>query len=75
MTSYLYHETLTCEVTFVRRIEAESAGEAVEAGMDGFGQLLGVSIGETVPGVEEHNLLADEPHNIPAHFHWEPDTI
>ena len=74
MTSYLYHETLTCEVTFVRRIEAESAEEAEEAGMDGFGQLLGVSIGDTVPGIEHASLLADEPFNIPAHFHWEPDN-
>jgi len=73
MTSYLYHETMTCDVTFVRRIEADNEEDALDAAMDGGGTLLGVSVGDTVPGVERSELKGDNPVNIPAHFYSEPD--
>ena len=72
MPTFLYHETIPCLVTFVRRVEEENYTAAEEAAFDGGGDLLGVSIGDTIPSVEEHHLLADEPHNIPAHFYQEP---
>ena len=75
MPTFLYHETIPCLVTFVRRVEAENYTAAEEAAFDGGGDLLGVSIGDTIPSVEEHHLLADEPHNIPDHFYPDLDGI
>ena len=68
MHTYLIHEVMNCEVTFVRRIEAENVDDAYE----GDGDLLGVSIGDTVAGHESTKILPDQPHNIPAGFY--PET-
>jgi len=71
MPTYLIHERLTCEVTFVRRIEADDKTDAMNGAHDGDGELLGVSIGDAVAGIEETKILDDAPHNIPASFHPE----
>jgi hypothetical protein len=73
MPTFLYHETMTCFVTFVRRVTAETYDEAEEEAFDGGGDLLGVSVGDTIAAMEDCQLLADEPRNIPTHFYREPD--
>jgi len=72
MPTYLIHETKNCEVTFVRRITADDRTDAVNGAYDGDGELIGVSIGDTVAGIEEIEILADAPHNIPAGLY--PET-
>lgn len=73
MPTFLIHETMNCEVTFVRRIEANDLDDAHDGASEGNGELLGVSIGDTVAGIEHTEVLSDEPHNIPFHFYKEPD--
>jgi len=75
MPKFLIHETLTCEVTFVRSLTATSFEEAHDMAMDADGDLLGVSIGDTVAGVERVEIFHDDGDdlNIPAHFYKEPD--
>jgi hypothetical protein len=72
MTTFLIHETMNCEVTFVRRIEADDETDANNGAHDGDGDLLGVSIGDTVAGNERTEILPDAPHNIPEGFY--PET-
>ena len=72
MPKYLIHEYMTCEVVFVRRIEADNEDDAMEAAHDGCGDLLGVSIGDTVAGNENTEILSDTDSNIPAGFYPEP---
>jgi hypothetical protein len=71
MTTFLIHEYMTCEVTFVRRIDAADMEEALELAHDGEGDILGVAIGDTVAGYENTEILPDAPHNIPAAFYSE----
>lgn len=66
MPTFLYHETMNCEVTFVRRITADNKTDALNMAHDGDGELLGVAIGDSVAGVEHRQLLADAPFNIPT---------
>lgn len=75
MKTFLYHETSHCEVTFVRRITAETEEEAFEIAFEGGGDLLGVAVGDDFPsGVFDSQILSDESHNIPAHFYKEPEA-
>ena len=75
MKIFLYHETSHCEVTFVRRITAETEEEALEIAFEGGGDLLGVAVGDGFPfGVSDSRILSDEPYNIPAHFYKEPEA-
>jgi hypothetical protein len=72
MHTYLIHEVMNCEVTFVRRIEAENVDDALDGAYDGDGDLLGVSIGDAVAGHERTEILPDQPNNIPGGFY--PET-
>lgn len=73
MKTFLYHETLHCEVTFVRRITAKTEEEALEIAFEGGGDLLGVAVGDNLPfGDFDSQILPDEPYNIPANFYKEP---
>jgi hypothetical protein len=72
MTPYLIHETMNCQVTFVRRINAVNEEDAMDGAYDGDGDLLGVSIGDAVAGHESTKILPDQPNNIPAEFY--PET-
>lgn len=72
MPSYLIHERMTCEVTFVRRITADDETDALNGAFDGDGELLGVSVGDSVPGREETDILPDAPHIFPGVFYPEP---
>ena len=65
MPSFLIHERLTCEVVFVRRIEAGDSAEALEKSFDGEGRLVGACLGDAVAGVEETEVFEDLPHNMP----------
>ena len=72
MPSYLIHERMLCEVTFVRRVEAEDEDAALDASYDGEGELLGVSVGDQHPGRDDCAVLPDAPHNLPPCFYPEP---
>lgn len=74
MTSFLVHERMLCEVTFVRRLEADNIDEAYEAAAEGCGDLLGVSVGDAHPGIDDTEILEDAPHNMPAIFYPEPEA-
>ena len=67
MPTFLYHETMPCEVTFVRRIEADNRDDAEEELFEGGGTLLGFTIGDTVAGRETHEWVDDAPHNLPVY--------
>lgn len=71
MPSYLIHETMTCVVTFVRRIEAPGPASAQIGADEGAGDLLGVSIGDATYGYQNTEILDDAPHNIPLCFYPE----
>lgn len=71
MKTYLIHETMNCEVTFVRRITADDRTDAINGAHDGDGELLGMTIGDAVAGLERTEILADVPHNIPEAFYPE----
>lgn len=71
MPSYLFHETMNCEVTFVRRITADNKTDAMNMAQDGDGEILGVAIGDAVAGQELQELFPDAPHYIPAGFYLE----
>jgi len=68
MGNYLIHERMLCEVTFVRRIEADDIEDAKEAALDGWGDFIGVAVGDAHSGVESTEVFDDAPHNIPANF-------
>ena len=53
---YRYTETLPCWVTFARRIEAPSKEEAIQAAMEGGGDLVDTDIGDIVDG---YDLIQD----------------
>ena len=72
MPTFLIHDRLTCEVTFVRRITADDVDDALDGAYQGDGELIGVSIGDIVAGVEAVEILPDAPHNIPSGFY--PET-
>jgi hypothetical protein len=61
---------MTCEVTFVKRVEANDEEHALEVEAEGDSTLLGITIGDSVDfGLGDHcEVLADKPHNIPAPF-------
>lgn len=71
MPSYLIHETVTCEVTFVKRVTGDDETDALNAAWDGDSELLGVVIGDSVAGRESEIVLPDVPHNIPADMYPE----
>ena len=73
MPNYLIHETMLCEVTFVRRIKADNENDAYNGAVDGDGDLLGVSVGDAHAGVGEVDVKPDHPLNIPTHFYREPE--
>ena len=66
MKTFLYLETMNCEVTFVRRVTGDDATEALNAAWDGDGELLGISIGDSIAGFTNEQVLDDAPHNMPA---------
>lgn len=73
MTSYLIHERMNCEVTFVKRVEADDEDQAFEKSWAGDSDLLGVAIGDSLAGGENEEIFPDEPHYLPAGgFYPEP---
>lgn len=64
MTSYLIHETLVCKVTFVKRVTADDATDALNASWDGDSELIGVVIGDTISDVSEE-VWSDFDAHIP----------
>jgi hypothetical protein len=75
MPSYLIHETMHCEVTFVKRVEADNPGDALNASWDGDGELLGVSLGDALEGGERERVFPDEPRFIPHMMYGEGSRI
>ena len=71
--TYLIHETMICEVTFVRRLEADDKTDAINGAYDGDGELLGISVGDAVSGLERTDIFEDTEINIPHHFYTEPE--
>lgn len=73
MATFLYHDRMHCEVVFVRRIEADNGDEALEKGMEGEGELLGVAVGDIVAGGESCGIFLDAPIFMPEGvFYPEP---
>mgnify|MGYP005864444227 CR=1 FL=1 len=71
MATFLIHETMLTETTFVRRIEADDIDDAYQAAYDGYGDLLGVSIGDQHPGVDRTEVFDDNEINMPPCFYPE----
>lgn len=67
MPTFLHHETITCAVTFVRRVEADNRDDAEKEIFEGGGTLLGVTLGDIVAGRETSEWVDDVPHNLPVY--------
>jgi hypothetical protein len=65
MPSYLTHERMNCEVTFVKRVTADDPTDALNASWDGDSELIGVVIGDALAGGEHEEVHPDQPHFIP----------
>jgi hypothetical protein len=65
MRSFLIHERMVCEVTFVKRVVADSPGDALDASSEGDSELLGVVIGDNVSGGTCDEAYDDIPAHIP----------
>ena len=73
MPKFYIYETLLCEVTFVREIEATDADDAVNTDLDTPGRLLGVAVGDAHPSsMSFTDVLPAAQHNLPHHFYAEP---
>ena len=75
MPKFYIHETILCEVTFVREVGAESAEAALFADAEMPGTFLGSAIGD-VHGMASaiYETFDAVPHNLPAGFRPENDA-
>jgi hypothetical protein len=71
MPTFLIHEKIVCEVTFVKRVTADTAEDALDADWDGDSDLLGVVIGDARAGAESEEVLPDAPQYIPVGLYTE----
>lgn len=65
MPSFLIHETMNCEVTFVKRVFADNPTDALSASWDGDSELLGVVVGDALAGNYHEEVFSDVPHHMP----------
>lgn len=75
MPKFYIHETMHCEVTFVREIEAENAEEAGFADAEQGGTYLGAAIGDNLPSVADYKVTEAGPFFLPSGFLAEPSPV
>lgn len=64
--TFLIHETMNCQVTFVKRVTADDATDALNASWEGCADLLGVVLGDAMSGGESEKVFPDLPVHLPS---------